>query len=163
MASQEALTGPAGRTATVTLRRGRLRIVLVGFIIVVLGSFSLLFLSLTSGSIGIDRSDPRVVIGEFMQALLVDHNSARAQTFMCDQWQAVDATRQLTYSDVPGLVTTWGVMDVATNGDNADAAVEVRSRLDRANHVEYWRFSLIKASDGWRVCSAQIDPSLAPK
>jgi hypothetical protein len=149
----------------VTLRRGRLRIVLVGFVIVMLGSFSLLFLALTSGSIGLDRNEPRVVIREFLQAVMIDHNAARAQTFMCDQWQAADAINQLKYSnsDDPAMVTTWGVTSVTQSGNNAEATVTINFSVDKQNDFRYWRIDLVEASDGWRVCSARMDPSLAPK
>jgi hypothetical protein len=147
----------------VTLRRGRLRIVLVGFVIVMLGSFSLLFLALTTGFVGIDRNEPRVVIREFLQGVAIDHNAAHAQTFMCDQYRADDAIRQFRYSDNPALVTTWGVMAITGSGNNEEASVEMNYRIDQATDFTYWRIDLVKASDGWRVCSARMDPSLAPK
>jgi hypothetical protein len=165
VASQQARTGAAGRTATVTLRRGRLRIVLVGFLVAMLGSFSLLFLALTTGFVSLDRNEPRVVIREFLQAVMIDHNAARAQTFMCDQYRAGDAIHQFKYSnyDDPGVVTTWGVTSLTESRDTAEATVTINFAVDRQNDFRYWRIELVRASDGWRVCSAHTDPSLAPK
>jgi nitrate reductase NapE component len=150
-------------TTAVTLRRGRLPIVLASFAVVILGSFALLGVSLVGGFTGIDRSDPRVVVSRFLQAIMVDHNAAVAQTFMCDAWQANDAMRQLKYTDDPEVVTTFGVISVSANGNSAQAAVELNFTFEKQNDFQYWRISLVKQTDGWRACSAVMDPSLAPK
>jgi hypothetical protein len=150
-------------TTAVTLRRGRLPLVFVAFGLVIAASVGLLFFQLTGGVGGIDRSDPRVVIREFIQAAVVDRNAPRAQSFMCDQWKAADAIQELRYSDNPQLVITWGVDSLSQTDNSAVADVEVHFRIDQAQDVQHWRVQLVKQSDGWRVCSAANDPSLAPK
>jgi hypothetical protein len=152
------------RTSTaVTLRRSRLAFVLAGFCVLLLASVALLGVSLVGGFNGIDRSDARVVIREFLQAIMIDRNGTVAQSYMCDQWKAADAIQQLKYSDNPQLVITWGINSLTQTDNSAVADVEIHFRIDRAQDVQHWRVQLVKASDGWRVCSAADDPSLAPK
>jgi hypothetical protein len=141
----------------VTLRRGRLRIVLVGFVIVMLGSFSLLFLSLTSAPVGIDRNDPGVVVRLFLQAAAVDRDPARAQPFLCDQWPANQAIQQLTVTTDPSVITTWGVLQTNTTGDTAEAVVRITWTVGDFSEVEVWHFDL-RRTDAWRICSGFHEP-----
>jgi hypothetical protein len=150
-------------TTAVTLRRSRLALVLAGFGVVLLASVALLGVSLVGGFNGIDRSDPRVVVSRFLQAAIVDRNAAVAQSYMCDSWRASDAMRQLTYTDDPEVVSTFGVISVSESGNSAQAAVELNFSFEQQNDFQYWRIGLVKQSDGWRACSAAMDPSLAPK
>jgi hypothetical protein len=150
-------------TTAVTLRRGRLAIVLAGFGVVLLASVALLGVSLVGGFHGIDRSDPRVVVSRFLQAAMVDRDATVAQSYMCDSWRARDAMNQLMYTDDPIVVTTFGVISVSENGSDAQAAVELNFTFEQQNDFQYWRIGLVKLNDGWRACSAVMDPSLAPK
>jgi hypothetical protein len=64
------------------------------------------------------------------------------------------------------VTASWGVVSV-TSTDEQHAQVIVRVRLvavgaqQAARQTEMWRVDLANQS-GWRVCSAQKDPSLNP-
>jgi hypothetical protein len=157
VASQEKQT-----TTVVTLRRGRLPIVLAGFAVVVLGSFALLAFSFLGGFTSINQDDPDVVVRNFIQAAAVDHDVARTQSYVCSSWAPADAIQALTVTQDPSVITTWRILSTNVNGNNAEVIVRITSVVGQFNDVQTWRFELVHTNT-WHVCSGVSDPSLAPK
>jgi hypothetical protein len=149
-------------TPSVSLRRSRLRAVLttalVAFVLLV-GFGAFLLINVISGS---DRSTPEVAIRQFLQAAIVDHNISRAQSYTCDGHQAAAIAAKFHNIDDPLVHVTWGVSSVNTNGDSAEAIVEVDFEFEQHIDPQQWRFELLQQG-GWRVCDANEDKSLEPK
>lgn len=167
MATQGATDATAGPVPSVTLRRGRLKIVVTAGILLLALTTGLSTILLVNTFAGVDRSDPRVVIREFLQAALVDHNVPRAQSFMCDPARVSDAIKALTATDDPSVVITFGVTSLTQNGDQAVAVVQINYLIAKNISAMYkdpaiWTVHLVRTS-GWLVCPAQNEYSLKPE
>jgi hypothetical protein len=114
----------------------------------------------------IDRSQPDLVVSDYLRAFLVDRDDARAALYTCDDagaladiqsWRGREvADRERDLGVVIGI--SWGVLTVS---DRTDRTANVTTDIRRSATVDgipqsvlsTWRFHVVRG-DGWRVCGA---------
>jgi hypothetical protein len=117
----------------------------------------------------IDRTHPESVVGEYVDAFLVQRDATRTGLYICDNPDLEDMDRlrvQLIHEEQDrGTLTlvALGVSHVMDDGRHVDtelllsqgAGTDVRTR------AQMWRFTLTD-EDGWRVCGAEQIPTPSP-
>lgn len=114
----------------------------------------------------IDRSEPDLVVSDYLRAYLVDRDDNRAALYTCADagglaemqgWRTREvAERERDLGVVIGI--SWGVLTVS---DRTDSNAVVTTDLRRSASVDgipqsvlsTWRFQVVRES-GWRVCGA---------
>jgi hypothetical protein len=122
--------------------------------------------SLYDGATEVKRSDPSVVLFNFMGAYLTDRNDQEAALYVCEKNSDISRLKAFR-DDVEGIekrysvkvVITWKDLTVKSSGDRATATADiVRSITDGSERTATpWKFELVD-DGGWRVCSAAPAP-----
>jgi hypothetical protein len=160
--SEEANAASDEQKPAVTLRRGRLTIVVVAFAAVLFAIGALITAVVIGQPIGFNRDDPNVVVRDFVQAAAVDHDVTRTQALLCGSgWTAQQVIQELTVTSDPTVITTWRILSTTVTGDSAESVVRITSAVDVYNDVRVWRFEL-RHSNSWHVCSGKADPTPSP-
>ncbi|GAA1399626.1 hypothetical protein ACFQZ4_23410 [Catellatospora coxensis] len=121
----------------------------------------------------IDRSNPKVVVDEYLRAALVDQDKVSVDLHVCDEPAGLAPIgalreefdqRERDFGVV--VLVTWGAMTGETSGSESavTTTLTISGRKDGAvisKRSEIWRFSLVD-SDGWRVCVARRMPDPVP-
>jgi hypothetical protein len=118
---------------------------------------------------GPDRGTPSVAVDNYLGALLVDRDDARARLFACEHGRALGPIEDLrTQTEArehelgTSLSVTWGTLRVEDqSGDQANVFADIR-RSGTVDGVlqsvsDTWRLAVVK-EDGWRVCRAERLP-----
>jgi hypothetical protein len=117
----------------------------------------------------IDRTVPKVVVREYIDAALVRRDAGREELFVCKNPTGLgpiaDLRSELKAEESAG-VTTQVVLTSALevgNGSKVDAILQLNqgSGLHVDRRTQHWIFEL-KDEDGWRVCAAQQIPDPTP-
>ncbi|WP_444978780.1 Rv0361 family membrane protein [Actinoplanes octamycinicus] len=159
-------TGPSVlpvRSGRFRSRRTRLWLALGAGILAVLclGGVGVI-VSLYDNATKIERTDPSVVIFNFLGAYLTDRNDQEAALYTCKE--GLDISRLASFRDEVEsvekkysiqVVITWQDLDVKTSGDRATATAEIVRTISDGSERTFkpWVFELVD-SGGWRVCSA---------
>ncbi|RKE08653.1 hypothetical protein C8E86_3510 [Catellatospora citrea] len=121
----------------------------------------------------IDRSNPKIVVDEYLRAALVTKDEVGVDLHVCDDSAGLAPIRELREEfdrrerDFGVVVlVTWGAMTGETNGNGSavTTTLTISGRKDGAvisKRSETWRFALVE-SDGWRVCGAEQVPEPVP-
>jgi hypothetical protein len=113
----------------------------------------------------IDRDTPEVVVQQFLQAGLVDHDTARLSLFVCRQWSADEALKKIAPPTDERIFVSWGDYASSRTGDKATVDVKVQFDLGvgsvSASSVRSWRL-MLEDQAGWRVCDLTKLESLNP-
>ncbi|WBB76889.1 hypothetical protein O7602_00500 [Micromonospora sp. WMMD1128] len=113
-----------------------------------------------------DRSAPDVVVANYVQAYLIDRNDTKAQEFVCRNdggladMRALRAEleqREANFNVV--IKVSWAPLIRAKDGkgESVTTTLAISSSQDgqsRSSRREAWRFGLVDAKDGWRICEA---------
>lgn len=110
----------------------------------------------------IDRTNPKVVAAEYLQAALVRKDKTGADLYACaDQTKLApiralrdDLDRREKEFGVT-MVVSWGAFD--QSGDSLTTGVTITAIANgqtQGRQTDQWRFDL-KDEDGWRVCGAE--------
>ncbi|BCJ71524.1 hypothetical protein CS0771_10680 [Catellatospora sp. IY07-71] len=121
----------------------------------------------------IDRSNPKVVLDEYLRAIMVEKDPVGVELYSCEDGGQLNAIRnfrneldQREKDFSVEIEVSWGAIDLVGESQTQLAttdlviiarkqgAVESRSR-------ERWQFGL-SDQDGWRVCSSAKSPLPAP-
>jgi hypothetical protein len=117
----------------------------------------------------IDRTVPKVVVREYIDAALVRRDAGREELFVCRNPTGLgpiaDLRSELKAEESTG-VTTQVVLTSALevgDGSKVDAILQINqgSGLHVDRRTQHWIFEL-KDEDGWRVCAAQQIPDPTP-
>jgi hypothetical protein len=114
----------------------------------------------------IDRSQPDLVVSDYLRAFLVARDDASAQLYVCGEAAGLKEMRAWRDQEVTGreqdlgvaIGISWGVLTVT---DRTDRTATVTTDLRRSATVDgipqsvlsTWRFQVVR-DDGWRVCGA---------
>jgi hypothetical protein len=150
--TENASTTAAEPAPSVTLRRGRLTAVItagIAAVIIAIGVGSVLFIVKNTPP---DRNTPEAVIRQFLQAGLVEHDVARAQSFTCDGRRAAEIVSK--FNNSPLVSVSWGVSSLDVSDPTAEAMVEVDFNYKEHIDPQQWRFELMRQNGDWRVCDA---------
>jgi hypothetical protein len=113
----------------------------------------------------IDRSTPTVVADQFLGAAIVERDPRRVGLFICSEWTADEAIRELTTDIGDDIVASWGDLAVEQNADSAVVTAMVKLTFQgqgsSQRNIESWQIAL-RNSDGWRVCDVTRNQSLDP-
>ncbi|WP_155369441.1 hypothetical protein [Catellatospora vulcania] len=121
----------------------------------------------------IDRSNPKVVLDEYLRAALIEKDKVGVDLHTCDDPVGLAPIgslreefdrRERDFGVV--VLVTWGAMTGETSGKDSavTTTLTISGRKDGAvisKRSETWRFTLVE-SDGWRVCAARQMPEPAP-
>ncbi len=110
----------------------------------------------------IKRTDPNVVLVNFLGAYLSDRDDEEAKLYVCKS--AVDLSRLSVFrEDVKkverkysvGVMITWRNLRVEVSGNHAAAAVDIVRTISGGAEETFdpWKFEMLDEG-GWRVCSA---------
>lgn len=116
----------------------------------------------------IDRSHPEVVVGEYVDALLVKRDDKRASLFACNDQTDLQPLKDLRSRLAAGTFNSQ-IQVVLGRSIDAEGGSIVKTEIEinegggpiQTGHVEWWMFGL-KNEDGWRVCSAEQIPDPTP-
>lgn len=115
-----------------------------------------------------DRSEPDVVVDNYLRAYLVDRNEVQTDQQLCSgdrDLAAIEALRAEVERrerdfDV-NVKVVWGALDrtVTPRGETIATTLRiggyaVADGTSRSNRTERWEFDLVE-EDGWRVCAAR--------
>jgi len=117
----------------------------------------------------IDRTHPESVVGEYVDAFLVQRDAIRTGLYVCDnaELEEMAALReQLIQEEKSSAAQTHVELGPSQTSDGGrqvvrevvlsqGQGVEVRTR------IQTWRFTLAD-EDGWRVCGAEQIPTPSP-
>ncbi|GAA1610440.1 hypothetical protein ACFQY4_01425 [Catellatospora bangladeshensis] len=121
----------------------------------------------------IDRSNPKVVLDEYLRAALVQKDGVLVELHSCEEptrLGPIVALRkemdQREHDFGVNVLVTWGAIAVAEADSEATAttALTISGRKDGAvtsKRTETWRFTLVDEG-GWRVCRADRLEQPAP-
>ncbi|WP_189332287.1 hypothetical protein [Actinoplanes ianthinogenes] len=110
----------------------------------------------------IKRSNPSVVMANFISAYLARRNDEEASLYICKEGgdlKDLNAFRakieEAERNNSVKIVVSWRDLSVQSSGDHATATVTIVRSVDNgsAESFDSWRFELVD-EDGWRVCSA---------
>ncbi|WP_264653398.1 hypothetical protein [Actinoplanes cyaneus] len=110
----------------------------------------------------IPRSDPNVVMANFLGAYLVNQSDQDAALYTCKESSGLgklssfrDEIKRTEKANSVDIVVSWRNLAVQIDGSHASAVVEiVRSVASGvAESFDPWNFQLLD-DGGWRVCSA---------
>ncbi|HET8682403.1 MAG TPA: hypothetical protein VFM54_11090 [Micromonosporaceae bacterium] len=111
----------------------------------------------------IDRSAPDVAVDNYLRALLVERDDARAKLYACENnarlgeiegYRADIDQREDRYAT--RISVSWGGLTVTGDQRNATVLVETRRTVAGGveSDVQRWQFDVLE-QDGWRVCGAR--------
>ncbi|MCP2326268.1 hypothetical protein HDA40_004775 [Hamadaea flava] len=156
--------------ATGRLKRG----ILVAGGVLVVGALILGVLTLRAyhEATKIDRSVPKIVVRNYIDAFLVRRDDQRVALFTCSDGSALESIislrEQLVREETAGDVTTRVVLTRSTEldgGRRVDVELQLNqgSGLQTDRRTQHWLFRMVD-EDGWRVCGAEQlpDPSPSP-
>ena len=120
------------------------------------------FVSLYDNATKVERTDPNVVLFNFLGAYLADRDEQEAQLYTCkggadlaslDAFRAEIEKTEKNYS--VGIRVTWKNLNVQVVGNRASATVDIVRTISGGSEEAFdpWSFAMID-DDGWRVCSA---------
>jgi hypothetical protein len=124
------------------------------------------FVSLYDNATAIKRSEPDVVVDDFLRAYLVNRDDNAASLYTCNSgadlsqiaaYRADIVRREKEFS--VGIRVTWTSLDVATNGAGGSVTTTlIKTTTDQSGRqAGQWRFGIVD-QDGWRVCQAAPVP-----
>ncbi|GIE87455.1 Rv0361 family membrane protein [Actinoplanes regularis] len=126
-----------------------------------LGSFGVI-VALYDNATKVKRSDPSVVMVNFLSAYMTHRNDQDAALYICkdksDLGELSLFRREIEAAEKKysiEVVVTWRNLNVQISGDHAAATVDiVRTVSDGSERTSApWKFDLLNDGD-WRVCSA---------
>ncbi len=155
-----AAPGPAGAR-----RRVRNLLLIVGAFVLVLGGIAggTLFYFYDKAT-EIDRSTPRAVTHQILDAALVLRDETKVALFLCDGYSVSEALREIGTPAGTGALVSWGDSVVEVSGSSATVTVQVLTRTRVAGNLVEESRSLVlqlENQNGWRVCgitSESLDP-----
>jgi hypothetical protein len=116
----------------------------------------------------VDRSVPKVVVREYIDAALVQRSIEREQLYTCatPALGAIEDLRaQLDTEEVSGVRTQVVLVSALESGDGSTVDARIQLNQGSGIHVDrrtqHWRFGL-RNEDGWRVCAAEQLPDPSP-
>jgi hypothetical protein len=117
----------------------------------------------------IDRSHPESVVGEYVDAFLVQRDDRRTDLFTCsspDLAAMASLRMQLIQEEQDRGVRTQivlGVSQMMDEGRQVTTQLQLSqgTGVDVRTRVQSWRFTLAD-EDGWRVCGAEQIPAPSP-
>jgi len=114
----------------------------------------------------IDRSEPDLVVSDYLRALLIARDDASADLYVCGDSAGLGELRTWREQEIEGRERTlgvtigvsWGVLAVS---DRTDRTATVTTDVRRSATVDgipqsvlsTWRFHVVR-ENGWRVCGA---------
>ncbi|MBV1853437.1 hypothetical protein KUA19_25190 [Catellatospora sp. NEAU-YM18] len=123
----------------------------------------------------IDRTNPRVVLDEYLRAAVVKKDSVGVDLYSCADASGLEPVnvlrteldrRQAEFG--VDIEVSWGAIDTTDNGAAKTATVSLSITARNEGKVESrsreeWQFTL-RDEDGWRVCSANkvVVPTPSP-
>ena len=129
--------------------------------------FALLSLVLTLGAAAVyvlhrgtapPELTPEQTVNEFLTAVFLAEDPARAGAVVCAGWSGQDAVDRTTNQIETGAHVSWGQIRLVAIGDTtASATARIGQRLPddkQPSLFQEWRF-LLKKEKGWRVCEAR--------
>jgi hypothetical protein len=110
-----------------------------------------------------DRSAPDVVVSNYLRALLVERDEARARVFECSRGASLDSIRLLRdeigdreAQHAISIRVTWGSLAVQEGGERALVTTEIRRTVSDGSERDVQRWQFVAINDGgWRVCGAE--------
>lgn len=117
----------------------------------------------------INREQPESVIGEYVNAYLVQRDDVRSALFVCEapQLAAISTLRSDLVREEQGLKfktqVVLGVSSVSDQGHQVTTSLHISqgTGVEVRTRVQYWRFTMTD-EDGWRVCGAEQLPEPSP-
>jgi hypothetical protein len=146
-------------------RRSRTALIVLAAVLGMVAVAGVAGLVIYDRATAIDRSTPTVVADQFLGAVVVERDPRRVALFICSEWSADEAIRDLTADIGEDIVATWGDLAVEQNADSAVVTAMVKLTFQgqgsSQRNIESWRIAL-RNSDGWRVCDVTRSQSLDP-
>lgn len=113
----------------------------------------------------IKRTDPSVVLVNFLGAYLTDRDDQEAKLYTCKE--DTDLSRLSAFRDEVrktegkfsiGVMVSWKNLSVQTSGNHASGSVDIVRTISGGSEETFdpWKFEM-SDEDGWRVCSARPD------
>ncbi|BCY15329.1 hypothetical protein L3i22_104170 [Actinoplanes sp. L3-i22] len=110
----------------------------------------------------IKRTDPSVVLVNFLGAYLTDRDDQEAELYTCKK--NIDLSRLGAFRDEVrrtegkfsiGVMVSWKNLNVQASGSHASASVDIVRTISGGSEETFdpWKFEM-SDEDGWRVCSA---------
>ncbi|WP_162907799.1 hypothetical protein [Allorhizocola rhizosphaerae] len=151
------------------------RVLAIGAVAVALGAVGAVSATLLAyhDATKIDRSNPKVVLSEYLRASLVRKDKVGAELYSCSDQEKFAAVRilrdeldQRERDFGVSVVVEWGAQDRVDQGDKALlttglSIIAIKNGVEQSSSEQRWRFTLIN-DDGWRVCGAERLPSPTP-
>ncbi|WP_155391308.1 hypothetical protein [Catellatospora paridis] len=121
----------------------------------------------------IDRTEPLVVLDEYLDAVLVRKDRVGAELYECSGSSNLTALANLRgqlnereRSFGVEVLVTWGAMSQAGQGSSISATTELtvialEDGSEQSRSSQAWRFTLVN-QDGWRVCAAERTTAASP-
>ena len=101
---------------------------------------------------------PEQTVNEFLTAVFLAEDPARAGAVVCAGWSGQDAVDRTTNQIETGAHVSWSQIRLVAIGDTtASATARIGQRLPddkQPSLFQEWRF-LLKKEKGWRVCEAR--------
>ncbi|MEU8081519.1 hypothetical protein AB0B31_39445 [Catellatospora citrea] len=128
----------------------------------------------------IDRSNPKVVLDEYLRAALVTEDAVTVDLYDCEDPAGLgpisDLRAELDRRErdfAVEILVSWGAMSRTDSPGRALlttnlAITAVKDGLEQSSSSQVWRFTMLE-EDGWRACNAEklvssptATPSVAP-
>ncbi len=121
----------------------------------------------------IDRSNPKIVLDEYLRASLVRQDEVGAGLYSCDTDQGLKALAQLSEELDQRekrfgveILLSWGAITRSESSAGAVLTTDlnvtaVKDGSEQSNSSQTWEFILVD-QDGWRVCDAKRLPNAKP-
>lgn len=121
----------------------------------------------------IDRSNPKVVLDEYLRAVLVRKDAVGAELYSCDAPSGLASItalreelnqREQDYS--VEILVSWGAVTRVDGSGRSELTTDlhvtaIKDGVEQSNSSQGWRFSLLD-QDGWRVCNSERLPRPTP-
>ncbi|GIF07759.1 hypothetical protein Asi03nite_52970 [Actinoplanes siamensis] len=124
-----------------------------------------MLVSLYDDATEIKRTDPNIVLVEFLGAYLTDRDDQEAELYSCKAGvefsqlrEFRDEVKRVEVNYSVGIVVAWKNLSIQVLGNRATARVDIVRTISGGGEETFdpWKFEM-SDEDGWRVCSA--DPA----
>jgi hypothetical protein len=112
----------------------------------------------------VDRSEPDVVVSNYLSALLVTRDDGQVPLYACSEDGGALEPMRAYRRDIEErerqfnimIKVSWGAWQVAPDGDDRVVTGDVTKAIIAEEYlVEKWQFRVVD-QDGWRVCGARL-------
>ncbi|WP_144119724.1 hypothetical protein [Catellatospora sichuanensis] len=124
----------------------------------------------------IDRTNPKVVLDEYLRAALVKGDAVAVDLYTCDDPVGLSPISKLrTELDqreqefAVEILVSWGAMSRVDSPGRTElttnlAITAIKDGMEQSSSSQTWRFTVLE-QDGWRACGAErltSSPSVSP-